>query len=455
MSSILLLLQKVHQTVHQTRQILPKKTFCKPRIYTGGVDITLWNELSRNEQMIALSKDWYIYYKFIDDTTGKLKRMPNIKGGCNRFKTKKERIKILTNLRDALEFLLEKGLNPYLDPNLSLVELEESSSSNNETTIMGSVPNGPENSIITEPIKTEQLEAVMSIKEAFEYALKIKKKSLNETSYTNFAGRINRFRKALDENAPITSLTRKQTNDYLNGILEKTSARNRNNSRIDLSSLFEVLANDEIIPDNFIKKINTLKTKPERNKTYTPGMQKDIYSYLKKNDPILLLFIKFISYNFLRPVEVCSLKIGDLDISDKKLYVKAKNKPVKIKIIPEILIKDLPDLSTMKKDEFLFTPSKIGGEWNATENNRRDYFSKRFKTIVKDHFGLGSDYGMYSFRHTFITKLYRELRKTYSPFEAKSILMNITGHSTMTALELYLRDIDAELPEDYSHLLDR
>lgn len=455
MSSILLLLQKVHQTVHQTRQILPKKTFSKPRIYTGGVDITLWNELSRNEQMIALSKDWYIYYKFIDDTTGKLKRMPNIKGGCNRFKTKKERIKILTHLRDALEFLLEKGLNPYLDPNSSLVELEESSSSNIETTIIGSVPNSPENSIITEPIKTEPLEAVMSIKEAFDYALKIKKKSLNETSYTNFAGRINRFRKALDENAPITSLTRKQTNDYLNGILEKTSARNRNNSRIDLSSLFEVLANDEIIPDNFIKKINTLKTKPERNKTYTPGMQQDIYSYLKKNDPILLLFIKFISYNFLRPVEVCRLKIGDLDISDKKLYVKAKNKPVKIKIIPEILIKDLPDLSTMKKDEFLFTPSKIGGEWIATENNRRDYFSKRFKTIVKDHFGLGSDYGMYSFRHTFITKLYRELRKTYSPFEAKSILMNITGHSTMTALELYLRDIDAELPEDYSHLLDK
>ena len=46
----------------------------------------------------------------------------------------------------------------------------------------------------------------------------------------------------------------------------------------------------------------------------------------------------------------------------------------------EILIKDLPDLSTMNKDEFLFTPSKFGGEWIATENNRRDYFSKRFKT---------------------------------------------------------------------------
>jgi hypothetical protein len=77
------------------------------------------------------------------------------------------------------------------------------------------------------------------------------------------------------------------------------------------------------------------------------------------------------------------LKVRDLDIKDKKLYVRAKNKAVKIKIIPKILIKDLPDLSSMNKDEFLFTPSKNSGEWIATENNRRDYFSKRFKTIVK------------------------------------------------------------------------
>ena len=454
MSSILLLLQRVHQNVHQTGHTLAKKNFSQPRIYTGGVDITLWNELSKEEQKQALSKDWYIYYKFIDSTTGNLKRMPNIKGGSNRYKTKKERLLVLTQLRDALEYLLEKGLNPYSDSDTSLLELEKATPRKNKMEVVPPVANDSNVAVIPEPVKPAIIEPVLSIKEAFAYALKIKKKSLNDTSYMNFEGRINRFKKALDENAPITSLNRKQTNEYLNSILDTTSARNRNNTRIDLSSLFEVLANDEIIPENFIKKINTIKTKPERNKTYTPDMQQNIYSYLEKNDPTLLLFIKFISYNFLRPVEVCRLKVGDLDIKDKKLYVRAKNKAVKIKIIPEILIKDLPDLSSLNKDEFLFTPSKIGGEWVATENNRRDFFSKRFKTVVKDHFKLGADYGMYSFRHTFITKLYRELRKTYTPFESKSILMNITGHSTMTALELYLRDIDAELPEDYSHLLE-
>ncbi len=64
--------------------------------------------------------------------------------------------------------------------------------------------------------------------------------------------------------------------------------------------------------------------------------------------------------------------------------------------------------------------------------------------------GIGKDYTVYSFRHTFITKLYRELRKDNSKTETEDKLMLITGHSTRKALIQYLRDLDAELPEDYS-----
>lgn len=457
MSNILLLLLSVHQNVHQTTQILSlKKNYSTPRIYTGGVDITLWNQLSKEEQNKALSKDWYIYYKFIDEKTDKLKRMPNIKGGANRLKTKKERIEYLITLRDSLEYLLEKGFNPYKDNDLSLLDdgiIEDKKESQKALVVKPLKPETVQKHIPT-VVDSAIEEPIMTIGEAFSFALKIKKSVLNETSYGNFEGRINRFKNWLDQETPITSVDRKKVNEYLNEILEKSSPRNRNNTRIDLSSLFEVLHENEIISENFIKKISVLKSNPERNKTYTPEMQVDIYLHLEKNDPILALFVKFVSYNFLRPVEVCRLKVGDIDIKDRKLYLRAKNKPVKIKIIPEILIKGLPDLSQLDKETFLFTPNKIGDFWDATENNRRDNFSKRFKEVVKDPFNLGIDYGMYSFRHTFITKLYRELRKTFSPFEAKSKLMLITGHSTMKSLEQYLRDIDAELPEDYSHLLE-
>jgi integrase len=95
----------------------------------------------------------------------------------------------------------------------------------------------------------------------------------------------------------------------------------------------------------------------------------------------------------------------------------------------------------------------LGEVWETTVENRRNYFSKRFRKVVKTHFNLGADYGLYSFRHTYITILYRKLVKHSSPFEAKSRLKLITGHSSMTALEKYLRDIDAELPDDYSELI--
>jgi len=219
-----------------------------------------------------------------------------------------------------------------------------------------------------------------------------------------------------------------------------------------LSSLFSVLEENDIIEVNFVKSIKPLKTTPTRNKTYSLKEAGEIFEWIEKTDPHLLLYIKFISYGFLRPIEACRLRVGDINFVDKTLTVRAKNKPLKTKVIPGLLLKELEVLKDHNPKEWIFTPEGIG-ESDTTEINRRDYYSKQFLK-VKRKFDLGADYSLYSFRHTFVTKVYRELRKSASPFEAKSKLMLITGHSTMTALEKYLRDIDAELPEDYSSLLD-
>lgn len=479
MSKIFLHLQKVHDLVHdlehyspinQSKNLLKQKDFTAPKIFTGGVNILLWNQLSESEKAKALSKSWYIYYSFRDAETGKLKRMPNIKGNVNKLKTKKERVEYLNAMSVALEFLLEKGFNPNTNNNIEeLLNKKQSETSKGNNTSIAipkeniAIPSKTiaipaetiaiSNKTIAIPQENIAIPETLTIKEAFEFALNLKKNTIRDTSYKNFELRVRKFRKSLDENKPITFITKKVINDYLNDVLVNSSARNRNNTRADLSSLFQVLEDNEIIADNIVKKINVLKSNPERNKTYTSEMQKDIYSFLEENDKLLLLFIKFVSYNFLRPIEVCELRIKDIDLIGKRLYLRTKNKAVKIKIIPEILLNDLPDLSNFNPESFLFTPNGFGQDWVTEPNNKRDYFSKRFKEVVKTHFNLNKDYGMYSFRHTFITKLYREMRKTSSQFETKSKLMLVTGHSTMTALEKYLRDIDAELPEDYSNLL--
>ncbi|MGY0393291.1 tyrosine-type recombinase/integrase [Bizionia sp. KMM 8389] len=414
-----------------------KKNFSTPKIYSANGD---------------LKKRWYIYFSYRDPDSGKLVRQTPVYANANKYKTKEERLSVLVAYRKALFKLLKKGYSPYSDNKKIHVHLTNKNSQSTNTNITTSLNNQGHSDI--EKIK----QVSMGYKEAFAFGLKQKEKLINNTTKRSFENRLNNFIKWVEETHPdvkgIDDINKKLISAFLSDTLERTSPRNRNNFRTDLGSIMQVLFDNDIVQMNVIKQIPVLKAIPKRNKTYTQDTQEEIFDYLEKEDTNLLLFIKFISYNFLRPIEVCRLKVGDIDLKNKTIKFQAKNSPIKTKIIPDLLIKELPDLTKLKKRDSLFTPNAIGAEWNTDLENKRDYYSKRFKRVVKNHFGLGKDYGLYSFRHTYITKLYRHLVKESSPFEAKSKLMLITGHTSMSALEKYLRDIDAELPEDYSHMLE-
>lgn len=377
--------------------------FTIPKIYDADGDI---------------SKRWYVYFSFRNPKTGLMERQAPVYLSVNRIKNLADRREAIKIMRDALEKALKNGtINPY--------------------------GNGySENKII-------------NIHDAIQLGLKNAEAIMKESSFKDYKHRLGVFEKWLNNHSfagrSIQAITKKTVINFLNDILQKTSPKNRNNTRANLSIFFKFLEDNEYISENFVGKIPVLNAKPKRNKTYTQTQENEIFEYLKKNDKDLLLFVKFVSYNFLRPIEVCRLQVKDIDFEGAKLNVRAKNKLVKIKIIPEILMKEIQHFKGLNREYYLFAPQGVG-EWNTSETNKRDYWSKRFKKI-KDTLNLGEDYGIYSFRHTFITKLYREIRKELSPFETKSKLMLITGHTTITALEKYLRDIDAELPEDYSEFL--
>ncbi|MFC5194820.1 site-specific integrase [Bizionia hallyeonensis] len=466
-----------------------KKVYSTPKIYTANGKLT-----SR----------WYVYFSFRNPITGKLERQKNIYGEANKLKTKKERLNVLKFYKKKLQDLLNQGYNPYQNNLERFLAEKPKTCAPMSTNFLAPKPVVEEPKVIPHPFlqrtnlqapipEKKQPESIpvyqqpkeifqpkveqpiiettptpllepeekddtkMSLREAFDFALSMKEKLVKPRTLVDYRNRSKVFIKWLNEEYPhvehANQITRKMVMGFLNQHLIKNTPRSRNNSRVDLGSMMQVLEDNEIIPVNVIRKTPVLKAKPERHKRYDPKMLDAIFMYLEKEDPVLLLYIKFISYNFMRPIEVNRLRVKDLNMDTKTLSFKAKNSPLKTKIIPDIISEALPDLSLMDGDSILFTPDGIGKPWSTKIDNRRDYFSKRFKKIIKTKFKLSTDYGLYSFRHTFITKLYRKLAETSSPFEAKSNLMNITGHTTMTALEQYLRDIDAHLPTDYSDLL--
>ncbi|OMP30104.1 tyrosine-type recombinase/integrase [Mangrovimonas sp. DI 80] len=424
-----------------------KKKYSKPKIYTAKGD---------------LKKRWYVYFSYRDPQSGKLKMQTPFYGDANKYKTKEERLAALGIYSKVISKLLSEGYNPYEDNTERFYASEDGKEAvvNKEP-----IPEVKEETVKT-VLPVEVPQATEEVKEteigegfieALDFDLNLKKRLLRESSLRSYENHLSVFRRWVGENHPklkyIAQLDKKVVLEFLNDVLDRTSARNYNNYRASLSSMMGTLESNDKVMNNFVKNIKKLKTDPKRNKTYSREEQEGIFQYLEDNDPLLLHFIKFVSYSFMRPIEVCRLKVGDLDLKNKTLSFKAKNSPLKTKIIPDILIDELPDLSSLKKKDSLFTPNGMGGVWDITPDQKRGYFTKRFKKVVKDEFGFDEDYGIYSFRHTFITKLYRQMSQKTNPHTAKGNLMLITGHTSMAALEKYLRDIDAELPSDYSEML--
>jgi hypothetical protein len=140
--------------------------------------------------------------------------------------------------------------------------------------------------------------------------------------------------------------------------------------------------------------------------------------------------------------------MSDININEKVLTVRIKQKISKLKRIPDVIIDKIKDLDYSEKDAYLFTNNGLVGYWNNTDERRRSHFTKRYAKIKKV-LGFDSSYGIYSFRHTYITRAFKTLTKRLGKYEAYDELMRYTGHETRDAMIKYIHNIDADIVDDY------
>jgi len=395
--------------------------------YTGGVNVEHWSELSLEEQRAAMSKDWYIKWWYRHPDTGKMIRQSNIKAGINRLKTKTDRLEFMRVYKKGMVETFLEGFNPFT---------------------------------YTEP-KTVETKTVLSAERAILDALSIKKQVVGMSTYLDYKSHTNSFIRFLKQNGKNTHdiklIDRVDVSMFLDVVLNKTSPRNRNNVRASLSSLFSEMRDKFIIDRNFIDTdIKKLKTRSKTDRRFTLDQMRAISEHLKKNDPHLLLYIKVVAYNFLRPVEVNRLTVSSIDLETQTMYFDQKTKTGKTKHIPNLYIDDFKKLLSDNPPDYfhLFTPDNAPALWTTADRDKRNYFTRRFKKL-KDLLGLGPEYGLYSFRHTYITNTYLVLKSNgLTHIEAIQYLMRITGHTSESGIKKYIHENDADRPDDWSNLLD-
>ena len=377
-----------------------------------------WSELSQMERKNALKKDWYIRWSYLNPTTGKMERQKNIYGPANQYGTRKERIQVLNTLKRNLKEILDSGKSPY-DDKLTV-------------------------------------DTIPSVNDAIAHALEIKKLQMKPESFTRFKSDINKFQSYLFRNGfknrYITSVNKKTVTAYLNEALKEVSPRSHNNYRTNIGTLWQCMEDEGIVERNIVKSIKLLKSVPKQNRPFTQNDFEMIVGHLGAKDGRMLLVFLFVTYNILRPKEVCRLTVGDFDMEQGLFRVEVKSGHVQTRLIPSILLPYLPDMESSPPEVHLIGRKSVLELWDIKTESKRGKITNSFKKTLNE-LGYGSEYGLYSGRHYAITKMYRALRKEFAPHQAKSELMLITGHQSMKSLEYYLRNIGVELPRDYSDLL--
>lgn len=362
---------------------------------------------------------WYVYfYKKTDEGYKQIK----IYNGINRYKTIEERFYVAKSIQKAIEKFLLEGGDPFAFTNQNLSVLE-------------------------------------AINLAFE---RKSNEWSSSTLYTN-KSYLKKFIEWLINNKIDKYTIKNQFKkhhliayiEYLKKNLNPTSVNN--NIRF-LKNIFGKLSEDDITLYNYASDLRNIKEKPNKNTPFTNEQYEKIISWLKKNDPYLLFFIRFMSYTFLRPIEVLRIRTGNINMKERIIEVPTKTEQISRILIIEklfILLKEI-ELEKYPQDFYLFTPTGKPGKWEKRNFDTSGYqfFRRRFKK-VKNILNLGNEYGLYSFRHTFARNIYfKLLAEGMTDLEAKYKLMTITRHKSLSSLNKYLRSIGAILPDDYSGYID-
>ncbi len=365
--------------------------------------------------------NWWVYYYYRSPYDNKMHKFIE-KRGINRISSVTERRKAANQLKRALTRLLQDGFNPFDKKKKTSLE------------------------ITIEKIK---------VLDALDEALKRKKREWGEKTQSTNVSLFNVFRSwVIDNNLHdkyITEINKRHIAVFLNSL--NVGNISRNNYRRVISTLFKYLVTTDVIPYNFVGDIPKLKEKPTKNKRFTATQIGSIKEYLLKNDPYLHKYLQFITYAFLRPIEVNRITCNDIDLTNNIIFIRTKtDNRATVRIINKLK----PIIETLELDKYqdhdvVFTNKKIPYKWETIkEKSKYDWFSRRFLKMKKQ-LNLSNEYGMYSFRHSFAYDLFKKyLADGLTDLEAKHKLMTITRHRSLSGLSNYLRDIGAFVPNDYS-----
>jgi len=360
-----------------------------------------------------IKKQWFVYYSFRDPKTAKFKRFKIYKD-INTFHTKEARRSRAIDISMAIADLLRDGFNPFREASHELLNQADRTISNCITQYLDHV---------------ESTSLSRHTKRKYRYELDIFKEWLILHSITTLD--ISEIKKEHIRNFI----------DYLKKERNFTSGKTPNSYLNNLRTFFNYFLHnfEDHLSKNPASRITPEKVMVKGNVAYSEKEFEAVKNEIHKSDPYLWLICQVVYYSALRnEAEAIHLKVGDIDLKNDRIRVQAEHakgrKQQSIPIYPEFkkVLQDL-NLSQYPEHYFVFGRNDQPGIKRVGEDN----FARRFRKI-KEALNLGSEFGIYSYKHTRACHLYddgADLREIQLLFRHEDLHVTMNYLRTLNRVE--------------------
>lgn len=199
-------------------------------------------------------------------------------------------------------------------------------------------------------------------------------------------------------------------NDYLDWLyLDRgVSERTRNNYRGWCYSFAEFLVSRKYLESNPVDHIPALDEKKKFRKDLSPTKLKQMRQYLKREDKYFLLACYMEYYTFIRPTELSYLKVGDISLKEKTIFVSedfSKNKKSAKVALNDTLLKLMLELGVLSAPSSYYL---FGKNFKPSPDRcNADQYNRRWKKM-REALGWSDEYQFYSLKDSGIRDLANE-----------------------------------------------
>jgi len=373
------------------------------------------------------SKNWFVFYSYRNSRSGKMVRFRVYEGLSNIY-PKAERYKNAKKLIDKFNRKLKNGWDPFEDDKDIIYE----------------------DSIAYEFIAKKsgrKRKGNLTLNFYCSEFLNKLKYNIAGTTYQTYQSKLRLFnifleKKKIAENH-VSYFDNKAAQGFIDYLFNEKKISNKtvNAYKELLKRVFAELIKSKKIAQNPFEDIQKYRTTTKPSKYFKPGTLELIKNKIKKTNTQLWLMCQFEFYTFIRPRELRFLKIGDLNLNDGVINVRAeisKNRKNQTVLIPRQFLNELIKLELNKypDDYFLFSIKKHPAQKCVSKN----YFWREFDKI-RNELGISREYKLYSFKHT------GAIMATKAGINLKDLQIQLRHHS-LEMVDKYLKDMIGDESED-------